>query len=240
MSEITLCGYNVLKKLGEGSMSEVFEAVRVNSGQRVAIKVLRHYFKEKQNYIDRLSKEAEALAAISDDRIVKFFDTAKTDDGRLALVFELVEGKNLDEVIRESSESGSFKRRWPIIGASLISEVLLGLEEAHRQGIVHRDLKPENIMLTPLGRIKITDFGVARNLESQELTMSGIIVGSPAYMSPEQALGEAVDHRADLFSLGVLLYKVATGCFPHNGNSYQEMVSSCLLYTSDAADDSLR
>src|SRR3989339_303247 len=226
MTNLTVVGYEIINKVGEGAMSEVFSARNNGADEIVAIKVLRQYFKDNQSYISRLKQEGQTLSLVSDDRIVRFIDITKTSDGRMSMVFEFVDGKNLEQLLQSNCTSLN-----PLVASCIISEVLLGLEETHRHGIIHRDLKPENIMLTAMGRIKITDFGVAKNLESQEMTVTGIIVGSPAYMSPEQARGEMVDARSDLYSLGILLYKISTGNLPFIGNNYQAMVSAIMQGT---------
>lgn len=223
MSEVSLNSYSIVKKVGQGSMSEVFLAETV-SGQKVAIKILRSFLKDQDKYKNRLELEARTLAQMDDERIVRPLGTYITEDGRLALVQEFVDGKNLEELLLQAGED--FQN--PILGAIIISEILLGVEEAHRQGIIHRDLKPENIMITSQGKIKITDFGVAKNLESEELTTTGMILGSPAYMSPEQALGQRVDEGSDLFSLGILLYRFATGKLPFKGESYAGLIQNII------------
>ena len=159
-------------------MSEVFLG-QAPSGAKVAIKILRTYLKNNEKYAERIHQEAKNLSLLSDERIVRFIELTETSDGRLALVFELVQGLDLEKVIQADSACPR-----PVVAVSVVSEILLGLEEAHRHQIVHRDLKPENIMLTFEGRIKITDFGVAKNLELQDVTSTGLIIGSPAYMSP--------------------------------------------------------
>lgn len=217
MPKIT--GYEVLSKIGEGAMSEVYMA-KTTQETIVAIKVLRHFFKDRESYVERLRKEAETMSMLRDERIVKCLEIIKTDDGIPALVCEFVDGKNLEQVANNKSNG--------IIAACIISEILLGLEEAHRQGIVHRDLKPENILLTKSARIKITDFGVAKNLESQEMTVTGLVMGSPAYMAPEQILGESVDEKTDLYALGIMLFYFSTGELPFNGETYGELSQKVL------------
>lgn len=219
MVSIEVTDFNVIRKIGEGAMSEVFLANR--QGQNYALKVLKSFFKEKETYVERLKHEASILKKLNDDRIVKIYDVVYTKDERICLVTEFVEGKTIEKII---NDYGEFKNS--ILAASLISEILLGLEEAHKFGIVHRDLKPENIIITPQGRVKITDFGIAKNLESQELTITGFILGSPAFMSPEQAEGNKVDERSDLFSIGILLYYLTTGQLPFQGQNFSQIYQS--------------
>jgi serine/threonine protein kinase len=222
----TIEGYKIVSKIGEGAMSEVFMANN-NQGTVVAIKVLRHFFKDRGSYVDRLRKEAQTMSLLRDERIVKCLEVIYTEEGVPALVCEFVNGKNLEEVQKQHKENVDFEAN-PIVAANIVAEVLLGLEEAHRQGIVHRDLKPENILLTQQGRLKITDFGVAKNLESQEMTVTGLVMGSPAYMSPEQIYGESIDERSDLYALGVMLYYFSTGELPFKGETYGELSQKVL------------
>jgi len=219
MLEITY-PYKVLEKVGEGAMSEVFKAIDPN-GNIVALKILRQFLKDNTDCIERINKEADVLNKLDDEKIVKSLGIEKTHDCRLMLVQEFVDGKNLEVLFNQIS-----KEPIPVIGAILVSEILLGLEEAHRQGIIHRDLKPENIIITSRGNIKIADFGVAKNLESQELTLTGVMLGSPAYMSPEQIKNQPVDGRSDIFGLGVLLYQLATGELPFLANNYAQLIKS--------------
>lgn len=222
MSYPVISGYKIISKIGEGAMSAVFEAEDANNN-KVAIKILHGFLKDKQTYTERIEKEASNLKLLNDERIVKLFSVQNTTDKNIALIQELVKGKNLEELL-----SLDQNRKRPVIGALIVSEVLLGLEEAHRHDIIHRDLKPENIMLTKTGRIKITDFGVSKNLTSDQLTVSGSIIGTPAYISPEQIKGASIDQRADLFSLGVLLYRIATGELPFKDNDYSSLLNSIL------------
>jgi len=233
MSKLSQPLYKIVKKVGQGAMSEVFLATKDN-GQNVAIKILRSFLKDHEKYKTRLEQEGRILSQMDNEHIVKPLGTYSTEDGRLALVQEFVEGKNIDEILLQFS---STEFCHPIIGAIIVSEILLGIEEAHRQGIIHRDLKPENIMITHQGKIKITDFGVAKNLESEELTTTGMILGSPAYMSPEQALGKRVEESSDLFSLGILLYRFATGRLPFKGESYASLIQNIINTNPPSAEN---
>lgn len=214
MKNLNIPGFEIIKKVGEGAMSEVFLAKK--DGHEYALKVLKSYFKEDNTYISRIKVEAEILSFLSDDRIVKIFDIIPSEDGRLSLVTEYVDGMTIETLLKKNEQSG------PIFAASVVSEILLGLEEAHRREIVHRDLKPENILITKEGRLKITDFGVAKNLQS-DFTVTGIVIGSPSFMSPEQIMGGKIDQRSDLFSLGTLLYYLTTRELPFKGESYGEL-----------------
>ncbi|MBF0316365.1 MAG: serine/threonine protein kinase [Oligoflexia bacterium] len=211
--------YTISKKLGEGAMSEVFMAHSHNSGNVVAIKIPKVHLKNKQEYLDRMRKEAEILSMLDDQRIVQLLSFQENYNGNICLVQEYVNGKNLEELITTHHQKIK-----PIIGAIIISEILLGLEVAHRHNVIHRDLKPENIMITPEGKIKITDFGVSKNLIKSGETATGVIIGSPAYIAPEQIKGEVVEPATDLFSLGVILYRYCTGEFPFKGDNYSALL----------------
>lgn len=221
MSKLSVRNYQIYEKIGEGAMSEVYKGTD-NSGKVYAFKILRPYLKSEEKYFERFRAEAKILSSLSDDRIVKFYKISETSDGRIALVCEFVEGKNLEEIKFDD------KAAMPAMAASIVAEILLGLEESHRRGVIHRDLKPENILLTKEGRLKITDFGVSKNFESEQLTLTGFVLGSPAYMSPEQAQGNSVDQRSDLFALGILLYYLSSKELPFRGTTYQEMISSIM------------
>ena len=220
--------YSIIGKCGSGALSDVFEAVDCN-GDKVAIKSLKVFFKEESFIKERLTKEALILKELRDEKIVKYKDFFFNESGAPSLVVEFVDGKDLSFYIKNLGS-----QKIPFIGSQLISEVLLGLEEVHRFGFIHRDLKPENIMLTKDGRIKITDFGLARNLESHDLTLSGTILGSPIFMSPEQCRGDEVDQRSDIFSIGVLLYYFATMLYPFKGESYP-MIAKAITQTEPIA-----
>ncbi|MFZ4715189.1 MAG: protein kinase domain-containing protein [Bacteriovoracaceae bacterium] len=208
MTDVAVSSHRILRPLGQGALSEVFLA-ETSTGHQVALKILKSFLKNDPDIVDRLKKEGEILQKLKDERIVKFIQADLSPDGRPYIVQEYIDGKNLKELIERDQGIP-----YPVVGCLLISEVLLGLEEAHRHGIVHRDLKPENIMLTQDGRVKITDFGVAKNRLSPELTLPGMIIGTPAYMSLEQLRGDNVDDRSDIFSLGVFLYYFSTGQLP--------------------------
>ena len=176
--------FKVIELIGEGASSEVFRALD-NKGNTVALKAIRQYLKHDDASKDRLHKEAQHLRKLKDERIVKNFGIQSSEDDRLVLISEFVEGKNIEQLIQLDEQ-----RARPIAAVVIVSEILQGLQEAHRQKIIHRDLKPENILITSEGRVKITDFGVAKSLELNKLTQTGIIVGSPLFMSPEQAMGK--------------------------------------------------
>ncbi len=214
-----LGSYRILRVLGEGGMGVVFEAEDTALGRRVAVKVLRSADIDAAQR-KRFVQEAQLAASLSSDHIVTIHQVSE-DAGCLFIVMELLRGETLDERLRRE---GSL----PLIEALRIGrEIAEGLAVAHERQLVHRDIKPANVWLEarrldePLRRVKLLDFGVARALALHEhLTLGGQVIGTPAYMSPEQACGTAVDQRADLFSLGCLMYAMLAGKSPFEKSSY--------------------
>jgi serine/threonine protein kinase len=228
----TLGHYKVIEKLGAGGMGEVYRARDLTLGRDVALKVLPQNLSSDSERLDRFEREAKVVAALNHPNIVTLFSVEKAD-GVPFLTMELVEGKALDE---EIPDSGLPMERF----AALASQLLQGVAAAHRQGIVHRDLKPGNIMLTEDSRLKILDFGLAKlrsldddsisdsELPTALLTEDGQILGTPAYMAPEQAEGKAVDARADVFAIGAVLYEMLTGSRPFLGESTASVQAAIL------------
>jgi tRNA A-37 threonylcarbamoyl transferase component Bud32 len=214
-----LGGYRILKKLGAGGMGMVFEAEDPQLRRRVALKVMRPALAANQSARARFEREAQAAAAIEHDHIVAIHQVG-SDNGVPFLAMPFLQGESLDDRLHH-------ERRLPIDEVLRIGEEIAeGLAAAHEAGLVHRDIKPANIWLESKGygshtggRVKILDFGLARGgLDDVRLTQSGMIVGTPAFMAPEQGKGEPVDARADLFSLGCVLYLMATGKLPFTGS----------------------
>jgi len=230
-----LSHYTVIAKLGEGGMGEVYRAEDTKLGRQVAIKVLPAEMASSQERLERFQREAKALAALDHPGIVTVYSVEESDDVHF-LTMQLVEGEPLDRLIPEKG-----------LGAGRILEIGTAIAEAlaaaHEKGIVHRDLKPSNIMVTGDGRVKVLDFGLAKfaapqsgQLLSSEVatelhTRAGVVMGTVPYMSPEQVSGRAVDETTDIFSLGVVLYEMATGERPFDGPSSAELVSSILRDT---------
>ncbi|NIM01821.1 MAG: protein kinase [Acidobacteria bacterium] len=227
----TLSHFKVLEKIGEGGMGAVYVAQDRNLGRKVALKVLRGELASNPERLERFRREAQAVAALNHPNIVTIHSIEESAEGSF-ITMELVEGSGLDKMI---AGDGMSAQRMIEIATPLVR----ALSAAHERGITHRDLKPANIMVTDDGTVKILDFGLAKltaiddsgergNPATQTLTQEGNIVGTVPYMSPEQVQGKPVDHRTDIFSLGVILYEMATGSRPFRGESTADVVSSIL------------
>jgi TolB-like protein len=225
--------YRLLESLGTGGMGEVYRAADSRLNRQVALKILAPDQALRAHSLERFRREACAVAALNHPNIVTIY-SVEEEQGIHFLTMELVQGATLNSVI--SPEGLPLSRLLEI--AVPLAEAL---EAAHERGIVHRDLKPDNVMVSHTGRIKVLDFGIAKSdsdggatlvegaiAESGTLTATGLVIGTPSYMSPEQARGRAVDHRTDLFSFGVLLYEMATGQRPFSGNTSSETVAALL------------
>ena len=204
--------YQLTRKLGEGGMGAVFLAEDTSLHRQVALKVMRAEVVSQSDAGQRFLREARSMAALKQDNIVTIYAVGE-DQGIPYLAMELLKGASLDAFLK----SGKVLSIKSLLRIS--REIARGLGVAHAKGLIHRDIKPGNIWLeAPVGRVKILDFGLARPAEEAgELTASGMVVGTPNYLSPEQARGEKVDARADLFSLGVLMYRMVTGRVPFQG-----------------------
>ncbi len=198
--------------LGDGGMGSVYRARRLRMGDRVAVKILHPSQVSGSQAMERFRREAQTAARLNHPNVVQVYDFGVTRDGLTYLVMELAEGENLRRWIEME---GALDVRTAI---EIVRQIALALDAAHRQGVVHRDIKPENILVrrTPAGvEVKLLDFGIAAlgGAQSGRLTHTGDVVGTPHYMSPEQCLGEEVDGRADIYSLGAVLFEMLTG-FP--------------------------
>ncbi len=207
----TLGTYEIQEEIGQGGMATVYRAYDSKLKRKVAVKILHGHLTRQKEAVERFQREAHTVAKLRHPNIIEIYDYSGEDSATHYIVTELVNGLDLAD----------FLDRYEEIPCELVAcialELLSALDHAHRQGIVHRDLKPENLMIDRSGRMKLMDFGIARVLEGATLTMTGTILGSPAFMSPEHILGQDVDHRSDLFSLGSMLYLMATGEFPFDG-----------------------
>jgi len=203
--------YRAMKRLGTGGMAEVWCAQDEVLGRRVALKLLGGRFTQDPEFRERFRREAQAAAGLTHPNIVGIFDRSEWE-GTPYIAMELVDGQTLKELV---AERGPLP---PNIAVGLTEQILGALGYAHRRGIVHRDVKPQNVILDPEGQAKVADFGIARAGNSQ-MTQAGAIVGTVQYLSPEQANGDPVDARSDLYSAGLVLYELLTGHPPFDGEA---------------------
>ncbi len=213
MIDAVLAGrYRIQRLLGEGGMARVFEAEDLRLGRLVAIKVLRERFEHDAEVAERFIREARTAASLSHPNIISIFDAGQ-DGARAYIVMELVDGRSLREYI---DSDAPFELSDVI---TVLDQLCEGLEYAHSRGVVHRDLKPENVLLTAQGKVKIGDFGIARSASGATLTAEGMVLGSPRYLSPEQALGKPADARSDIYAAGVMAYEMLAGRPPFSGDT---------------------
>ncbi|MFO0564714.1 MAG: serine/threonine-protein kinase [Polyangiaceae bacterium] len=216
--------YRVSQLLGKGGMGSVYKGVHPSIGSRVAIKFLSQECAQHPALVERFFAEARAVNLIRHDNIVSVSDLASTPDGRPYIVMELLDGAPLS----------AFMKRYGGLPLGTLCRVLMdvldGLDAAHAKGIVHRDLKPDNVFISPGGRVKILDFGIAKLRPDQggvsDATRTGSLLGTPQYMSPEQAQGMHVDHRSDLYAAGVMLFEGATGQRPFPAQTLYELLKA--------------
>ncbi len=208
LTGVTLGDFQVERLLGRGGMGEVYLATQLSLNRPVALKVLRADFASNQRYLDRLKLEATAVARLNHPSIVHVYTLGCVDQTNF-IAMEFVQGTNLRDYILKK---GAVELP---LALSIMRQTAQAIGTAGEAGLIHRDIKPENILLTRKGRVKVADFGLCRNLEgNMAITQPGVTMGTPLYMSPEQAQGHAIDHRSDLYSLGVTCYHMLTGVPP--------------------------
>ena len=226
-----LAHYRLIERIGEGGMGVVWKALDTRLDREVAIKILPDAFARDPDKLGRFEREAKAVAALNHPNIVTIYSVEQSEDLRF-ITMELVQGRSLDLTV---PKGGLKLERFFEIAIPLAA----ALSAAHERGITHRDLKPANVMVDDEGRVKILDFGLAKlmeqragpesaDLRTQTRTGEGTILGTLAYMSPEQLQAQPVDHRTDIFSLGVTLYEMATGLRPFRGENSAALISSVL------------
>ena len=224
--------YEILAALGAGGMGEVYRAADSRLGRDVALKVLPEAFARDVDRMVRFKREAKVMASLNHPNIAAIYGIEESN-GTRALVMELVEGPTLAERIKQGGIP--LEEALPIA-----KQICEGLEYAHERGVIHRDLKPANIKITPDGGVKLLNFGLATELESDETagdisnsptisrlaTQAGIILGTAAYMSPEQAKGKAVDRRTDIWAFGCVLYEMLTGKHAFDGETVTDVLAA--------------
>jgi len=213
-----ISSYKILELIGKGGMSHVYLGRNIKTGSLAAIKILRKQYTQEEDYINRFfTREVEVTKSLHHKNIVNLFGYGKSRD-IYYLVYEYIQGVTLDKYIKNSKK--------PSIKTieNIALQILSGLSYAHSLGIIHRDIKPQNILITNQGIAKITDFGIAKALSSTTITQTGMFMGSPGYISPEQAdpnliKGEKLDIRSDIYSMGILLFEMLTGKLPFTSDT---------------------
>ncbi len=214
--------YRVEQMIGEGGMGKVYKATQTTLGKLVVLKLLRHSLLSDERTVARFQREAKAASRLNHPNSISILDFGTAEDGALYIAMEFVAGKDLHQIL---------SKEWPLPEARvvrIVSQVLSALSDAHGAGVIHRDLKPENIMVEQRRGepdfVKVLDFGIAKIQDSAgdegpALTRAGFVCGTPEYMSPEQARGAQLDHRSDLYAVGVILYQLTTGLLPFESDS---------------------
>src|SRR5215212_8032127 len=204
--------YAVLDTLGEGGMARVYLAHDNVLDREVALKVLREQYAGDEGFVERFKREAKNAAALNHPSIVQVYDQGRAEDGTYYMAMEYVRGGTLKDLIKSEAPLV------PSEAARIASRVAEALALAHDRGIVHRDIKPQNVLLNPAGEAKVADFGIARAASSKSITETNLVLGTSAYMSPEQVRGERAGPASDLYSLGVVLYEMLTGEQPYRAD----------------------
>src|ERR1700681_377897 len=203
--------YRVISRVGSGGMADVYCAEDVQLGRRVAVKMLHERFAADDEFVERFRREASSAAGLSHANIVSVYDRGEWS-GTYYIAMEYLDGRSLDSIVREEAPLP------PERAIEITEQVLRAARFAHRRAIVHGDLKPHNVILDEEGRVKVTDFGIAR-AGASEITQTGSIMGTARYLSPEQAQGHTVGAASDLYAIGILLYELLTGTVPFEGDS---------------------
>jgi len=212
----TLGRYQIVARLGRGGMADVYKGFQPSLDRYVAIKVLHPSMVEEAEFVQRFQREAKNVARLRHPNIIQVFDYDNQGD-IYYMVMEFLDGPTLKAALEEVHRR---REEMPLLVAlRIVSDVGAALAYAHEMGVVHRDVKPANIMLDRSGRVILTDFGVAKMLTGTKVTVTGTVLGTPAYMSPEQGSGEPGDSRSDIYSLGVVLFELATGRLPYDADT---------------------
>ena len=204
--------YEVVRKLGSGGMADVYLAYDRLLGRQVALKVLSSRYANDEQFVERFRREASAAASLNHPNIVQIYDRGEAE-GTYYIAMEYLEGRRLKDIILKYAPLS------PELIVSVAIQIVEALRFAHRRNIIHRDIKPQNIMVDAEGRVKVTDFGIARAGNASTMTEAGSILGTAHYLSPEQAQGRPVEAASDLYSLGVVMYEMATGKLPFDGDN---------------------
>jgi eukaryotic-like serine/threonine-protein kinase len=219
MSEVKIAGrYHLEGRLGFGGMSTVHLALDLRLERQVAVKLLAEHLAEDPTFISRFQREAQAAARLVHPNIVQVFDSGQDEStGQYFIVMEYIQGSSCAEILRDDG--------WVEVdeAVSIIGQACEGLDYAHRHGVVHRDVKPGNLLRAREGEVKLADFGIAKATEQSSITQVGSVLGTAAYLAPEQARGEEAGPRADLYALGVVAYQLISGRLPYEATSLTEL-----------------
>jgi serine/threonine-protein kinase len=231
----TLAGkYHILDRLGSGAMGAIYKATHLNLGKPVVLKVLHPHLLREEAHVQRFKREAKAASRLNQPNCITILDYDKTPDGWSYICMEFVEGKDLSRILHEE------KKLSPERGIRIALQVVDALDEAHSKAVIHRDLKPENIMIERIRNnpdfVKVLDFGIAKIQDTSDSgsgsfkTATGMVFGTPEYMSPEQIKGEELDGRSDIYSLGVVIYQMLSGILPFTGETVLEVATKHLSH----------
>src|SRR6267378_993037 len=204
--------YEILRLLGQGGMGAVYRAHDRELDREVALKVIRADMAANPEILKRFKQELILARQITHRNVIRIFDLAQAENIKF-ITMELVEGEDLQAVLRRK------KKLDPAEAANIMAQVCRALEAAHGEGVIHRDLKPQNIMLDKMGRVYVMDFGIARSITASGMTQTGALIGTPDYMSPEQAKGLPLDARSDLFTVGIIFYEILSGRIPFESDT---------------------
>ena len=213
-----LSRYRLLQEVGQGGMAVVYKAEDTTLHREVAVKVLHPHLAGQAESRARLQREAHAVAKLRHENILEIFDYSGPDSAESYIVTEFIHGTTLKNFLVEHPLP------FPEVAEMIASEVARALEHAHQFGVIHRDVKPENVMIRDDGLIKLTDFGIAQIVDKERMTVTGQLLGSPAYMAPEHVEGRPLDFRTDVFAVGILTYQLATGQLPFRGKNPHEVL----------------
>src|SRR5438270_14081624 len=219
MSAVEIAGrYELQGRLGSGGMSTVHRALDVRLERQVAVKLLAEHLADDPTFVSRFQREAQAAARLIHPNIVQVFDSGQDEQtGQYFIVMEYIEGSSCAEILRDDG--------WVEVpeAIAIVEQACEGLHYAHRNGVVHRDVKPGNLLRAREGEVKLADFGIAKATEQSSITQVGSVLGTAAYLAPEQARGEEAGPAADLYSLGVVTYQLLSGRLPYEASSLSEL-----------------
>jgi len=210
--------YELLERVGQGGMAVVYRGIDRSLKRVVAIKILHKHLSDYQEARDRFQREAQAVAKLRHENILEIFDYSAKADSESYIVTEFIDGQTLKQLVTERPIT------YPEVGAMLMLQVARALAHAHEGGILHRDIKPENIMIRSDGVVKLMDFGISHMVDLERLTVTGQLLGSPAYMAPEHVEGRPLDFRTDVFAVGIVLYQLTVGRLPFEGKNPHEVL----------------